>query len=153
MRVRDVMTPSPASCDASTSIRLAARLMSDHDCAAIPVTSGGKLVGIVTDRDIACRAVATRNDAPQLPVASFMSQPVIAVSPDDPIEQAIALMEENSIHHLPVMKTDGTLVGILAQSDIGRRMTNREFGALARMTSIRSRYGRRFVSALVKAEH
>jgi CBS-domain-containing membrane protein len=62
-------------------------------------------------------------------------------------------MEENSLHHLPVMKEDGTLVGMVAQSDIGRRMTNREFGALARMTSIKSRIGRRFISALVKAEH
>ena len=62
-------------------------------------------------------------------------------------------MEENAIHHLPVIRSDGILVGILAQSDLGKRMTNREFGALARMTSIRSKYNRRFVSALVKAEH
>lgn len=153
MKVRDAMTTSPASCEFNTSLRLAAQLMADHDCAAIPVTSSGKLVGIITDRDIACRAVALRNDAPQIPVSSCMSQPVIAVGPDDPLEKAISLMEENAIHHLPVIRADGTLTGMLAQSDIGRRMTNREFGALARMTSIRSRHSRRFVSALMKAEH
>jgi CBS domain-containing protein len=153
MKVRDAMTPSPAVCEFNTSLRLAAQLMSDHDCAAIPVTSSGKLVGIITDRDIACRAVALRNDAPQLPVSSCMSQPVIAVGPDDEVEKAISLMEENAIHHLPVIGPDGTLVGMLAQSDLGRRMTNREFGALTRMTSIRSRHSRRFVSALTKSEH
>jgi CBS domain-containing protein len=153
MRVRDAMTLSPATCEPGTRLRLVAQLMSDHDCAAIPVTRSGKLIGIVTDRDIVCRAVALNDDAPALPAERCMSQPVIAVSPDEPLERAIALMEENAIHHLPVIKADGTLVGILAQSDLGRRMTNREFGALARLTSIRSKYGRHFVSALVKAEH
>ena len=153
MRVRDAMTVSPATCEPGTRLRLVAQLMSDHDCAAIPVTRSGKLVGIITDRDIVCRGVALSDSAPELPAERCMSQPVIAVAPDEPLERAIALMEENAIHHLPVIKADGTLVGIVAQSDLGRRMTNREFGALARLTSIRSRYGRHFMNALVKTEH
>lgn len=56
MRVRDAMTPAPATCDASTPVRLVAQLMSDHDCAAVPVTDSGWLVGIITDRDLTCRA-------------------------------------------------------------------------------------------------
>lgn len=153
MRVRDAMTSGPASCEPTTSLRLVAQMMIDHDCSAIPVTESGRLVGIITDRDIACRAVPAADDAPARPAASCMSRPVIAVSPEDPLEHAISLMEQNSIHHLPVIRADGSLVGILAQSDIGRRLTNREFGALARMTSIRARYGRRFTNALVKADH
>lgn len=153
MKVRDAMTAAPATCEPATALRLVAQLMVDHDCAAIPVTSSGQLVGIITDRDITCRAVALRSDAPALPASACMSQPVIAVTAEEPLDAAAALMEENAIHHLPVIDDEGRLVGIIAQSDVGRRMTNREFGAMARMTSIRSRYSRRFVQALVKMEH
>ncbi|HSP17321.1 MAG TPA: CBS domain-containing protein [Thermoanaerobaculia bacterium] len=152
MRVCDAMTPAPATCEETTSIRLAAQLMRDHDCAAIPVTDSGKLVGIITDRDIACRVVAEHADFAAVTVADCMTRPVIAVAADDPVEKAIDLMEENAVHHLPVIRDDGMLVGIVAQSDIGRRMTNREFGAMARATSIRSRRRRSFSSALVKPE-
>jgi len=151
MRVSDAMTRSPASCEPNTPLRLVAQLMMDHECAAIPVTESGKLVGIVTDRVIACRVVALRDDAPTLPAASCMSRPVITIEVDDTLVDAAALMEENAIHHLPVMERDGRLVGIIAQSDVGRRMTNREFGALARLTSIRSRSSCRSASTLVKS--
>ena len=148
------MTHAPATCDPSTSLRLVAQLMTDHDCAAIPVVeTTGKLVGIITDRDIAVRAVALRDDAPTLPARQCMSSPVIAVAPEDSIDTAAALMTENAIHHLPVIDADGTLVGILAQSDIGRRMTNREFGQLARSTSIRMKFAYRRVGAIARREH
>ena len=153
MRVRDAMSANPIACGAMTTLRLAAQLMNDHDCAAIPVTESGQLVGIITDRDIACRGVAASRDAATTPVGDCMTKPVIAVAADDDIEKAVALMEENAIHHLPVIREDGILVGMLAQSDVGRRMTNREFGALARMTSIRSRLGRRFGAALTRRDH
>ncbi|HEX9160279.1 MAG TPA: CBS domain-containing protein [Thermoanaerobaculia bacterium] len=153
MRVRDAMTPNPAACDRKTSLRLVAQLMTDHGCAAIPVTESGKLIGIITDRDIALRGVAPRLDASGLSADACMTRPVIAVEADEPIEKAIELMEENAIHHLPVILADGTLVGILAQSDLGRRMTNREFGALARFTSIAGGRVSRLSSALVKRDH
>lgn len=152
MKVRDAMTQNPIACGTMSSLRLAAQLMAEHDCAAIPVTDSGKVVGIITDRDIACRGVATNDDPARLTVADCMTKAVITVAPDDPIDKAAELMEENTVHHLPVIRDDGTLVGMIAQSDLGRRMTNREFGALARMTSIRSRFARRFGSALVRRD-
>ena len=153
MRVRDAMTVAPASCDAATPVRLAAQLMSDHDCAALPVTDSGRLVGIITDRDLTCRALARYDHAPEMPVLRFMSRPVLTVAPDDAIEKAVLLMEENAIHHLPVIDGDGNLLGIVAQSDLGRRMTNREFGRMARSTSIRSRGIYLRTDALVRTEH
>jgi CBS domain-containing protein len=147
------MTASPATCEPSTTLRLVARLMSDHDCAAIPVTESGRLVGIITDRDIVVRGVGLREDAPFLETRDFMSSPVIAIGPDEPIERAVELLTENVIHHLPVIDEKGMLVGILAQSDLGRRMTNRDFGQLARSTSIRMKYAYRRSEAIARREH
>ena len=147
------MTAGPATCEPSTSLRLVARLMTDHDCAAIPVTDSGRLVGIITDRDIAVRGVGLHDDAPLLEARECMSSPVIAITPDEPIEKAIELMTGNVVHHLPVIDGRGMLVGILAQSDVGRRMTNREFGQLARGTSIRMKFAYRRVDAVTRREH
>jgi CBS domain-containing protein len=137
MKVRDAMTPDPATCDATTTLRLVAMLMLDHDCAAVPIVSGGEVVGIVTDRDIACRAVARGWNAAELPASVVMTSPLVAINPDETFDDAIQVMTENHVHHLPVIDDDGRLVGIVAQSDLGRRMTNRELGLLARQTSIR----------------
>ncbi len=153
MRVRDAMTLSPATCEPTTPLRLVAQLMSDHDCAAIPVTDSGRLVGIITDRDITVRGVALHGDVSLHSAHDCMSSPVIAIAPDDAIEKAISLLTENAIHHLPVIDEKGKLLGILAQSDIGRRMTNREFGQLARSTSIRMKYAYRRVDAVARREH
>src|SRR5947199_343122 len=128
MKVHDAMTTAPATCEPTTSLRVVAQLMDVHDCAAIPVARNGELVGIITDRDIACRGVAKVSNAPDLPVSEFMTSPVIAVGPDDPLDAAAELMQENCIHHLPVITSEGRVIGMLAQSDLGRRMTNREFG-------------------------
>jgi len=147
------MTTSPATCEPTTSLRVVAQLMNVHDCAAIPITRNGELVGIITDRDIACRAVAKESNAPDMPVSAFMTEPVIAVGPDDPLDMAAELMSENRIHHLPVMTSDGRLVGMLARSDLGRRMTNREFGEMARRTSIRTRPVYVHNQALTKRDH
>lgn len=144
------MTRNPATCAPATSLRLVAQLMADHDCSSIPIVDSGRLVGVVTDRDISCRAVARGVDAATLPASAVMSPCVIAVGPDEPLERAIDLMEVNSIHHLAVIGGDGSLIGVLAQSDIGRRLTNREFGQLARKTSIRSRRSDRETSAVVR---
>jgi CBS domain-containing protein len=137
MKVRDVMTPDPATCEPTTTLRLVAMLMLDHDCAAVPIVSSGEVVGIVTDRDIACRAVARGWNAAELPAAVVMSAPLVAIHPDETFEDVAQVMKENHVHHLPVIDDDGRLLGIVAQSDLGRRMSNRELGQLARETSIR----------------
>jgi len=131
------MTPDPATCDATTSLRLVALLMLDHDCAAVPIVSSGEVVGIVTDRDIACRAVAHGWNAAELPASAVMSSPLVAIHPDETLDDAIQVMKENHVHHLPVIDDEGNLLGIVAQSDLGRRLNNRELGQLARETSIR----------------
>jgi CBS domain-containing protein len=138
MKVRDAMTPDPATCEPTTTLRLVAMLMLDHDCAAVPIVDSGEVVGIVTDRDIVCRAVAQGWNAVQLPASAVMSAPLVAIHPDETFDDAIQVMRENHVHHLPVIDDDGRLAGIVAQSDLGRRMTNVELGQLTRETSIRT---------------
>ena len=131
------MTPDPVTCEPTTTLRLVATVMLDHDCAAVPIVSSGEVLGIVTDRDIACRAVARGLNAPELPASAVMTAPLVAIHPDDTFDDAVQVMKENHVHHLPVIDDHGRLLGIVAQSDLGRRMTNRELGQLARETSIR----------------
>lgn len=137
MKVRDAMTRDPISCESTATLQRVAMAMLDHDCAAVPITRSNRVIGIVTDRDIACRAVARGWNAAELPAAAVMSSPLVAIGPDDEFDDAVQVMEENHIHHLPVIDARGHLLGIIAQSDLGRRMSNRELGRLARETSIR----------------
>ena len=138
MRISDIMTPNLACCGADSLAPEAAQLMCDNDCGAIPVVDAqNRPIGIVTDRDIACRAVAHGWNAAELPASAVMSAPLVALHPDETFDDAIQVMKENHVHHLPVIEDDGRLLGIVAQSDLGRRMTNRELGQLARETSIR----------------
>ena len=141
MLVSDFMTRDPITSEPTTSLRLVAQMMATHDCAAIPIVRSNAVVGIVTDRDIACRAVAPGWNASEIPAAAVMTTPAIAVHPEEPWESAVALMKENRIHHLIVIDGDGAPVGIVAQSDLGRRMNNRELGELVRATSIRHPFG------------
>src|SRR5690242_14886371 len=106
MKVRQMMTRAPATCEPTTTIRLAAQLMADHQCRSIPITASGELVGIVTDRDIVYRAIA-RGASSDMSVATVMTAPVLVVSPDDSWETAVTLMADNHLHHLPVTTRDG----------------------------------------------
>jgi CBS domain-containing protein len=138
MQVREAMTRDPASCESQATLQQVAAVMVDHDCAAVPITRSDRVVGIVTDRDIVCRAVALGWNTAELPATSVMTTPLVAVGPDDDFDDAVRIMQENHLHHLPVIDAQGLLLGIVAQSDLGRRMSNRELGRLARETSIRS---------------
>lgn len=137
MKVRDVMTPNPIACEAASTLRMVAAVMLSNDCSAVPILRSGEVLGIVTDRDIACRAVARGWNASEVPAAAVMSAQLVAIHPEEPVEEAARLMKENQIHHLPVIDSEGALVGIIAQSDLGRRMSDKEFGQMARKTSIR----------------
>ena len=137
MKIRDAMTFDPVTCEPGETLRVVATRMLDHDCAAVPIVRSGELVGIVTDRDIVSRAVARGWNTAEIPAAVVMSTPLVAVHPDDTFDSAIRMMTENHVHHLPVIDDDGRLVGIVAQSDLGRRLPDSDLGHLARGTSIR----------------
>jgi CBS domain-containing protein len=111
----DVKTISPEA-----SIRDAAMCMREADIGALPVCDGQKLVGMITDRDIAVRAIAQGEDPEQCRVSDAMTSDVIYCYEDEDVEQAVKIMEQKQLRRLPIVNRDKQLVGILAQADIAR---------------------------------
>ena len=122
MRVRDIMTPDPASCTPESTARDAATLMRDNDCGSIPVVESDrstKLVGTVTDRDLAIRGLAEGKGA-DTPVRDLMTPSPITCGPDDEVEIVREVMVARQVRRVPVVDERGILVGIVAQADIAR---------------------------------
>jgi CBS domain-containing protein len=139
MHVRDIMTEDPACCAPDASIRDAARLMVENDCGEIPVTDErGAPVGVVTDRDIACRAVA-QGKSLDTPVSEIMSSPAVTVTPETTLEDCCATLEENQLRRAPVVDENGSCCGIVAQADIARNAPEHETAEVVRDVSQPSR--------------
>lgn len=117
MRCREIMTSNVRTAAAETPLREVAELMREGDMGSVPVVDGGKLVGIVTDRDIVVRAVA-EGKGPETPVGEAMTSEVFSVKPDDFVFEAIRLMGDRQIRRIPVVAEDGSLAGIIAIADV-----------------------------------
>jgi CBS domain-containing protein len=116
MDIRDVMTPNPSTLSPDDTIQNAARLMRDEDTGAVPVVENGRIVGMVTDRDIVIRAVADGGQISR-PVRDVITTHVVSVTPDSSTREAAELMSENQVRRLPVVD-NGVLVGIVSLGDI-----------------------------------
>jgi CBS domain-containing protein len=127
MKVRELMTSDPATVGPADPVAKAATLMREEDCGAIPVVRDGKLVGIVTDRDITIRAVAEGRDPKTLKVSEIMSADPITVTPDADGDEASRMMAEFQVRRLPVVE-DGRLLGILVTAQLARRENSAEMG-------------------------
>lgn len=120
LQVRDIMNPNAVSIDPGESAALAARLLTRHNVGALPVCSrDGQLRGIVTDRDIILRCVATEEDPGQCPVRDIMTRRPTSLSPEDDVRQAARLMSSRQIRRLPVVE-NGKLVGMVSLGDLAR---------------------------------
>ena len=120
MKAKDVMTKDPATLGPEATLGEAATLMRQEDCGSIPIVDGGRLVGIVTDRDIVIRAVAAGKDARSTKVSEVMSADPVCISPDTDVDEAADVMADRQIRRLPVVE-DGKLAGILVIGQIARR--------------------------------
>jgi len=118
MIVKDLMTLSPICCEPADRLDDVAKLMLDHGCGVIPVCKGTKVVGIVTDRDITCRAVAKGSIPSLVPVSEVMTKPVYTIRQDEDVQSAIELLEAKQVRRLPVVDDDDNVVGIIAPSDL-----------------------------------
>ena len=119
MKVENLMTPEPRTCTRATNLAEAAALMLDADCGILPVVDDqGKLVGVVTDRDMYI-ALATRNKlASQLTVGEVAPSQVFTCGPDDDVRTALATMRQHHVRRLPVEGFGGTVAGVVSMNDI-----------------------------------
>ncbi|MCF4007014.1 DUF294 nucleotidyltransferase-like domain-containing protein [Corynebacterium uropygiale] len=117
--VRSLIQGPALSCAEATPIREAARLMTDHDVSSLLILGeGNRLCGILTDRDLRGRVLA-RGMSPERPVRNIMTADLHSISPETPAFEAMLLMAERHIHHLPVLDGDATL-GLISSADVMR---------------------------------
>ncbi len=116
-RCSEIMTRNVKTATREMTLRDAATLMRDGDMGSIPVVDGGKLVGIITDRDIVVRAVAEGRDA-SAPVGDVMTAEVFSVRENDFAFEAIRLMGDRQVRRVPIVNDAGELVGIIAMADV-----------------------------------
>jgi CBS domain-containing protein len=114
------MTPNPVCCTPDSTAREAATLMRDNDCGSIPVVENreaNRLVGMVTDRDLAIRGLAA-GKGPDTRVRDLMTVAPISSAPDDEVEIVREVMVAQQVRRVPVVNDDGAVIGIVAQADI-----------------------------------
>jgi CBS domain-containing protein len=122
MKARDIMTRNPATVSPETRARQAAQLMKDADVGVVPVVEaegeGQRVVGLLTDRDLAIRLVAEGRDPDRVLVRELMSANPKTARADDDVEQVMDLMGREQVRRVPIVDERGALVGIVAQADV-----------------------------------
>lgn len=118
--VKDFMINQVVRIEATSTIKNAARMMNKFGASSLIVTSYDDIVGILTGRDIVVRVVASCQDPEEVTVRDIMSEPIIVVSSDIPLEQAIKLMLNERIKQIPVVDQESELIGILSMTEVAR---------------------------------
>jgi len=121
MTIQEIMSKPAVTCRQSDTLHAAAELMWERDCGVIPVTDDdGKLVGIVTDRDV-CMATYTKGSPPQaIPISDVMARQVFSCHVNDSLGAAERLMSEKQIRRVPIVDGDNRPVGLLSLNDVAR---------------------------------
>ncbi|MDF2819904.1 MAG: yhcV [Clostridiales bacterium] len=117
LQIKDIMSRDIACLKSDDSIEQAAQLMKQYNVGSIPVCNQNKVIGIITDRDIALRSVATGQNSSQQKVSDIMTANPVVGNPEMNVDDASRLMSQNQIRRLPIVDND-SLVGIVALGDI-----------------------------------
>jgi CBS domain-containing protein len=128
--VKEVMTSNPATVEPSSTLVDVARTMKSEDAGIVPIVEGGRLIGTVTDRDIAIRAIAEGKDPQSTTVREIASTDLVTIDPQQDLDEALRLMARHQVRRLPVVEEDGRLVGIVAQADVAREANDKKTGEL-----------------------
>lgn len=115
--IREVMTTNPVCLAANATVRQAALAMRDKSIGDVIVEKDGKACGIVTDRDIAIRAIADGKDPAKTDLESICSMDIVCMTPDQSVEDAVRIMKEKSLRRLPIVE-NGRIVGIVSLGDL-----------------------------------
>jgi CBS domain-containing protein len=119
MKVQDVMTYDVQTCTPETNLAAAAMQMWRGDFGVMPVVAGGRVVGMITDRDICIAAATKHRDPANVRVKEVISGQVYGCSPDTDIHEALKIMQQKQVRRLPIISAeDGRLAGILSMNDV-----------------------------------
>ena len=122
MKARDIMTENPACITPETTARQAARLMEDNDVGSLPVVESDanrRLVGVVTDRDLALRVLG-RGESPDVQVREVMSSNVHCCRAEDSLDEVENAMAKNQVRRIPIVDENNRILGMVAQADLAR---------------------------------
>jgi CBS domain-containing protein len=120
MIVSDLMTRGVVTCAPHDSLEHAAQLMWDADCGCLPVVDAGRVIGMITDRDVCMGAYTQGRLLRDLNVFETMAHEVFACLPDDSLAEAEAIMRLRRVRRLPVVDLTGRLVGLISLNDVAR---------------------------------
>ncbi|MGH9814803.1 MAG: CBS domain-containing protein [Candidatus Acidiferrales bacterium] len=121
MKVKEIMTASLETTRPEATLKEAATQMKENDIGSLPVIQNGKLVGMVTDRDLVIRGMAAGRDPGQTPVQEVMSADAICCSDEQDVKDAAKLMQQRQLRRLPVLNRENKPVGILSLGDLARQ--------------------------------
>lgn len=127
MKARELMTPGPACVNATDTLQRAAMLMEEHDCGCIPVvdsTGSDRVIGVITDRDIAIRGVGKGRGGDTM-VRDLMTSDVASCNPESDVDDVARVMTDRQIRRVVIVDADGGCVGIVAQADLARAAESR----------------------------
>jgi CBS domain-containing protein len=135
-KISEVMTARPRAVAPQTSIREVARLMESEDVGSLPVVEdGARLVGVVTDRDIAIRVVAAGLDPEATSVGEIASRDLVTLSPEDSLDDALTLMAREQVRRLPIVVREDELVGVVSQADVAHSAKEKDVGEVVEAIS------------------
>lgn len=119
MKVKEIMTANAKACTLTDNLAEAARLMWETDCGIVPVVAeGGKVVGLITDRDICMAAMIKGRNESSIAIEDVISQKLFSCKPEDDIHNALNTMRNNKVRRLPVVTAEGKLAGMLSMNDV-----------------------------------
>jgi CBS domain-containing protein len=133
--IREIMTSKLCTIDADKSVAYAAKMLRDEDVGLAPIVEGDRLIGTLTDRDIAIRVVAEGRDPEGTTVREVATTELVTVDPHQDLDEALRLMAEHQVRRVPVVEEDGRLVGIVAQADIARQRDDVKTGEVVERIS------------------
>jgi CBS domain-containing protein len=127
MKIRDIMTTTPEFARADETVQAVAQRMAEGDFGFVPVCDGSRVIGAVTDRDLAVRVLARGLD-PSTAVSEVMTRDIFTVAKDDSIEAVLGAMGDRQLRRFPIVTQNGDLVGVVSIGDLTRKADRKETG-------------------------
>ena len=144
MKAREIMTPNPAQVNPTDTLERVSQLMAEHDCGCIPVVNGDgqrSVVGVITDRDIAVRAVAKGRPGTTM-VSDIMTPDPQCCTPDDDIDRVERVMSDAQVRRVVVVDGGNEVVGIIAQADLARAARRKQEPSPVEMVAVLEKISR-----------